>query len=149
MSSPATSAPAEYDGPAFTDHDKQYLLVALGLGILTAIEVYLSYSPLKDKKAGLALPLLALAAIKFVIVAGFFMHLKFESPLFRRLFVGGAILAGFCYLAVLSAFGVLSGPVHWVIYIVASIVMLAVWVFRGGGVDAPADGHAADGHAAH
>lgn len=149
MSTPAPSASGEYTGPAFTDHDKQYLLVALGLAVLTGIEVYLSYSPLKDAKAGLALPLLALAAIKFVIVAGFFMHLRFDSPLFRRFFVGGAVLAGFCYLAVLSAFNVLTGPVHWVIYVVSSIVMLAVWVFRGGGVDAPADGHAADGHAAH
>ncbi len=121
----------EYIGPAFTARDKQYLKIFVILLILTGIEVGLSYTPLESKKAAFALPMLALAMIKFVIVAGYFMHLKFDSPLMRRLFIMGAILAGFCYSAVLSAVGQFDGAGHWIVYLVVSAVLLFVWVFRG------------------
>ncbi len=121
----------EYIGPAFTARDKQYLKIFVILLILTGIEVGLSYTPLESKKAAFALPMLALAMIKFVIVAGYFMHLKFDSPLMRRLFIMGAILAGFCYSAVLSAVGQFNGAGHWIVYLVVSSVLLVVWVFRG------------------
>ncbi len=121
----------EYIGPAFTARDKQYLKIFVILLILTGIEVGLSYTPLESKKAAFALPMLALAMIKFVIVAGYFMHLKFDSPLMRRLFIMGAILAGFCYSAVLSAVGQFRGPGHWLVYVGVALVLLVVWVFRG------------------
>ena len=121
----------EYIGPAFTARDKQYLKIFVILLILTGIEVGLSYTPLESKKAAFALPMLALAMIKFVIVAGYFMHLKFDSPLMRRLFIMGAILAGFCYSAVLSAVGQFRGPGHWLVYVGVALVLLLVWVFRG------------------
>ena len=121
--------------PLFDAHDIQYLLVALGLAVLTAVEVGLSYAGLE--KASLALPLLALAAVKFIIVAGFFMHLKMDTPLYRRLFIIGAILAGFCYVGVLSAFGVFQGFAHWIIFIGFSVFLLVVWVFSGGKIDDP------------
>jgi cytochrome c oxidase subunit IV len=140
-------ANGEYVGPMFDDHDKQYLKVFAGLVVLTAVEVGLSYSGLKDKKAGLAVPLLVLAFIKFAIVAGFFMHLKFDTPLLRRLFVVGGVLAGFCYTLVLFALGAFGGTPPWVVfpaYGAFALVLLVTWVFRGGSdVDA---GHAADGH---
>jgi cytochrome c oxidase subunit IV len=141
--------------PLFDDHDKQYLKVFAGLVVLTAIEVYLSYSPLSDKKAGLAVPLLVLAFIKFAIVAGFFMHLKFDTPLLRRLFVGGAVLAGFCYTLVLFALGGFGGTSPWIVftaYGIFSLVLLVTWVFRGGKLDSgDHDADSADdahGHAA-
>jgi cytochrome c oxidase subunit IV len=130
--------------PLFDAHDKQYLLVALGLACLTAIEVVLSYTKLKH--ASLALPLLLLAAIKFIIVAAFFMHLKLDSPVFRRLFIIGAILAGFCYVGVLSAFGVFHGFAHWLIYVAFSAVLLIKWVFTGGTIDDDEHEHPADDH---
>jgi cytochrome c oxidase subunit IV len=140
--------------PLFDDHDKQYLKVFVGLVVLTAIEVYLSYSPLSDKKAGLAVPLLVLAFIKFAIVAGFFMHLKFDTPLLRRLFVGGAVLAGFCYTLVLFALGAFAGTSPWIVfpaYAVFALILLVTWVFRGGKLDSDehdgGDDHA-HGHAA-
>ena len=136
--------PATEEFPLFDAHDKQYLGVALGLAALTAIEVYLSYSGLKH--ASLALPLLAFAAIKFIIVAAYFMHLKLDSPVFRRLFIMGAVLAGFCYMAVLSAFGVFHGFVHWVIYGVFSLGLLAKWVFSGGTTDESDHDHADHDH---
>lgn len=121
----------DYIGPAFTDRDKQYLKIFVILLVLTGIEVGLSYTPLESKKAAFALPMLALAGIKFVIVAGYFMHLKFDSPLMRRLFIMGAILAGFCYSAVLSAVGQFRGAGHWIVFLGVSLVVLVVWVFRG------------------
>jgi cytochrome c oxidase subunit IV len=132
--------------PLFDDHDKQYLLIALGLAVLTAIEVSISYTSLK--KAALALPLLALAGIKFVIVAGYFMHLKKDSPLFRRLFIMGAVLAGFCYMAVLSAFKQFTGYAHWIIYGVFALGVVTTWALTGvrrGGSDSH-DDHSHDAH---
>ena len=38
--------------------------------------------------------LIVLSALKFALVAMFFMHLKFDNRLFTSLFVGGLILAG-------------------------------------------------------
>lgn len=121
----------DYIGPAFTDRDKQYLKIFVILLVLTGIEVGLSYTPLESKKAAFALPMLALAGIKFVIVAGYFMHLKFESPLMRRLFIMGAVLAGFCYSAVLYAMGQFRSAGQWIVFLGAAIVLLVVWVFRG------------------
>ncbi len=115
--------------PLFDAHDKQYLLVALGLAAMTAIEVTLSYTSLKH--AALALPLLALAGIKFIVVAGFFMHLKNDSPVFRRLFIMGSVLAVFCYTAVLSIVGQFQGGMQWVIFVAFAVVLIAVWALRG------------------
>lgn len=143
----------EYTGPMFDGHDLVYIKVFVALVVLTAVEVALSYSGLKH--ASLATFLLSLAAIKFVVVAGFFMHLKFDTPLFRRLFVGGGILAGFCYFAMMSAMGALRTPrallpIHWWVYIVGAIVFLAVWVVPRGlaGDDDELD-HADHDHSDH
>jgi caa(3)-type oxidase subunit IV len=148
----STAGVDDYVGPMFDDHDKQYLKVFVGLVALTATEVYLSYSPLKDKKIGLAVPLMLLAAVKFAVVAGFFMHLKFDTALLRRLFVGGAVLAGFCYTGILTALGAFRGTSPWVIfpaYAVFALVMLVTWVFRGDGKDTREhDDHDGHDHAA-
>jgi cytochrome c oxidase subunit IV len=82
--------------------DGTYIIVALVLAALTAIEVGLYYI-----KGGLTyIPLLVLMLMKFLIVAGFFMHLRFDSPLFRRLFAMGIAMAIFVYTVVLFTFGV-------------------------------------------
>lgn len=149
MSTAPSSTEAEYTGPMFDEHDKQYLKVFAGLVALTALEVYLSYSPLKNAKAGLALPLMGLALIKFIIVAGFFMHLKFDTPLLRRLFIVGGVLASFCYIMVLGAMGRFSGTSLYAafgIYAAFAATMLGVWVFRGNGDNAEG---AEDTHGSH
>ena len=125
-----------YSGPAFDAHDKQYLVIALILGIITAVEVAASYSSLNG--AALALPLLLMAAVKFIVVAGYFMHLKLDKPMFRRMFIMGAVLALFCYTAVLYLFHVVSGPLPWLVYVIFAIGVLSVWVFRS---DASVEAH--------
>ncbi len=82
--------------------DAKYIKVALLLGVLTAIEVVLSYTEdAVGTKPTVAL-LLAFAAVKFFIVVMYFMHLKFDHPWFRRLFVAGLALAAFCYIGYLA-----------------------------------------------
>ena len=149
MSTAPSSTEAEYTGPMFDEHDKQYFKVFAGLVALTTLEVYLSYSPLKTAKAGLALPLMGLALIKFIMVAGFFMHLKFDTPLLRRLVIGGGVLASFCYIMVLGAMGRFSGTSLYAafgIYAAFAATMLGVWVFRGNSDDAQG---VEDSHGSH
>ena len=103
---PASPAPAPDHGPGrgarAHPSDGVYMLVALVLGGLTAVEVTLYYV-----KGGTAntVALLVLMVAKFIIVAGFFMHLRFDSVVLRRLFIAGISLASFCYIAVLFMFG--------------------------------------------
>jgi hypothetical protein len=40
---------------------------------------------------------------KFAIVCGWFMHLRYDNPLFRRVFVFGLVLAIGVYAAALSS----------------------------------------------
>ncbi len=94
---------------AHHDHPSEmvYIKVAVVLAVLTAIEVALSYTKLNERLTAGAL--LVFAAAKFVIVVGYFMHLKFDHPWFRRLFVTGFVLATFCYIAYLSTLHVFAG----------------------------------------
>ena len=85
-------------------NDRTYVGVALILALITGAEVITFY--LEDNLGSILVPvLLAMMVVKFVIVAGYFMHLKFDSNLFTRLFVAGVVLAVLVYLAVLTTFG--------------------------------------------
>jgi cytochrome c oxidase subunit 4 len=84
--------------------DSVYVLIAFGLAVLTAIEVGLYYLKASTQTA---VVLLVLMALKFGIVVAFFMHLRFDSPVLRRLFVGGLTLAVSVYLILLLMFGIL------------------------------------------
>ena len=113
MATTAEAAPAsrsndEYTGPALGlahdghPSDLQYIGVAVVLAIFTAIEVALSYAI--DPGGPQTISLLTLALVKFIIVALYFMHLKFDNKTFKILFTTGFILACFCYIAVLTIF---------------------------------------------
>jgi cytochrome c oxidase subunit IV len=92
---------ARHPGP------REYIKVAIVLAVATAIEVGLYY--LKLPHALLATLLLFFAVIKFSLVVLWFMHLRFDSPIFRRMFVTGLGLALTVYLIVLTIFGVFQG----------------------------------------
>lgn len=83
---------------------KMYIRIALLLAVLTAIEVALFYIvELTTMTQGLANPLLiGLAVAKFLIVVGYFMHLKYEKPLLSRTFAIGAVLAGGLYAVMIA-----------------------------------------------
>jgi cytochrome c oxidase subunit 4 len=81
--------------------DKQYIVIALILAALTAIEVstyYIDFGPLFMPT------LFVLMTVKFIVVASYFMHLKFDNKLFSYLFYAGLILAVTVYAGALSTF---------------------------------------------
>jgi cytochrome c oxidase subunit IV len=70
----------------------QYVEIGVILAVLTAIEVALFFA---DVPREVTIPaLLFLTAMKFILVVAWFMHLRFDHRIFRRLFIGGALLAG-------------------------------------------------------
>lgn len=102
MASAAPTAHEETVHGAGHEHpsDWLYIKVAIFLAVLTAIEVALFY--VEDDLGSATVPiLLVLMVVKFAVVAGWFMHLRFDSRLFTRLFVGGLVLAVGVYLAAL------------------------------------------------
>lgn len=97
----ATEHHAHHEGAHEHPGEKQYIFVALVLGVLTAVEVLTYFIDF----GGAATPLLiVLMVAKFILVILFFMHLKFDNPVFMRLFIAGLILAVGVYLIMLSAF---------------------------------------------
>jgi cytochrome c oxidase subunit 4 len=83
--------------------DRSYVGIAVILALITAAEVATFY--LEDSLGGILIPaLLVMMTVKFVMVAGWFMHLRFDSNLFTRMFVSGLVLAVLVYLAALATF---------------------------------------------
>ena len=100
---------AQHEGPAAHGHptDRQYVAVAMVLAAITAAEVAVYY--LKSLPHPLLIGILCgLAFVKFTLVVLWFMHLRFDSLIFRRLFVTGIALAVAVYLTLLSTLHVLD-----------------------------------------
>lgn len=105
------SAAAEHEvDETVHDHptDALYVKIALILGALTALEVgtYFWEDIFGSAPSTLALiiTLIPMMIAKFIIVTGYFMHLKYDNPLFRRVFVFGLVLATAVFLIALTAF---------------------------------------------
>jgi cytochrome c oxidase subunit 4 len=99
--------PAEGD-VAHVEHpsDKQYWKIFFVLFAVTAVEVALYYWELPGSVHINNSALYGLAIFKFFVVAAFFMHLKFDNRIVRRLFVTGIVLAILVYVAFLLTMGV-------------------------------------------
>jgi cytochrome c oxidase subunit 4 len=70
---------------------KTYVLIGIVLTVITAVEVAIFYIP---QLAPVLVPVLVtLSAAKFAIVVLFYMHLKYDSKLFSRVFFGPMLLA--------------------------------------------------------
>jgi cytochrome c oxidase subunit 4 len=83
---------------------RQYVLIAIVLVILTAVEVATSYLEGTVNSNLLIVALGIMAAIKFFLVAAWYMHMKQDSRLFRRLFIMGLVLATIVYGIVMFVF---------------------------------------------
>jgi cytochrome c oxidase subunit 4 len=118
----ATEPEAVAEEPELAAHPgpRQYVSVAIVLAIATALEVGLYYLDLPH--ALFATLLLFFAVLKFSLVALWFMHLRFDSGIFRRLFVTGIILAITVYLIVLTIFGALNAP--WLLVIIGVMLLI-------------------------
>jgi cytochrome c oxidase subunit 4 len=86
---------------------RDYWVIAVILAVITAAEVAVTYVDALD--VALAPLLLTMAAAKFAIVVGWYMHLRYEAPLYRKLFLVGVVAAPILFGAVLFSFGVLIG----------------------------------------
>jgi cytochrome c oxidase subunit IV len=83
---------------------RQYVLIAIVLVILTGVEVATSYLEGHVNANLLIAALGIMAAVKFFLVAAWYMHMKQDSSAFRRLFVTGLVLATIVYGVVLLVF---------------------------------------------
>ncbi len=81
----------------------QYVVIGLTLAFITAIEVGLYYIELNFNL--MVMTLLFLSAIKFMLVVGFFMHLKFDHKVFSLLFFGGLLLAIAIFTVAIATLG--------------------------------------------
>lgn len=81
----------------------RYVLIAVVLTAVTVVEVGVYYIDAL-RSAFLAI-FLGLSAVKFALVAMFYMHLRFDSRLFSVLFFGGLVLASLIAVALMGLFG--------------------------------------------
>lgn len=78
----------------------QYIAIGIILAVFTAIEVAISFAAVPGH---LSIPsLIILTVLKFVLVVLWFMHLRFDSGWFRRMFTFGLLLALAVYAATIS-----------------------------------------------
>ena len=105
-----STATAEHDVEHGHDHptDAKYIKIALFLGVVTALEVgtyfwedLFGHAP---STTALIVTLFPMMIIKFVVVAMYFMHLKYDNPIFRRVFIFGMVLAIVVYAILTFAF---------------------------------------------
>ena len=92
--------PIEHHGPS----DRTYVIVALVLGVITAIETFTYFRSVVDFGEFLVPVLLVAMALKFYLIAAYFMHLKYDRKILRRVFLTGIVLALGVYLIMLTAF---------------------------------------------
>jgi len=81
--------------------DAAYIKIAVILAVITALEVstyYIDFGPLFMPS------LMIMMVAKFVMVASYFMHLKFDSKIFSFLFYTGLGLGLFVYIFALATF---------------------------------------------
>src|ERR1700704_5751564 len=71
----------------------QYVIVAIVLAVITGVEIAVSYMTGDIPDGLIVVLLLSMMVVKFFLVASWFMHLRTDRPVFRRLFVLGAIAA--------------------------------------------------------
>ena len=93
---PAHDAHAD-EGHAAHPTPRQYVNIAVVLAVLTGLEVSTYFVDF----GRVAIPLLVvLMVVKFLYVAGWFMHLKFDSRVFSKLMYTGLVFALVLYAIV-------------------------------------------------
>lgn len=83
---------------------KQYKWVALWLFVITVVEVWAYYIPALVNSVAFKPSILVMMVVKFAIVVMYYMHLKYDHSLFRKLFTGPLLIAGATLVAFLFLF---------------------------------------------
>ena len=86
----------------------RYVLIAVVLCVITALEVSLYYLEGSLSDSIIVPLLLVFAALKFGIVASWYMHLRTDRPIFARFFVLGIAAAIILFGIVLVSLQILS-----------------------------------------
>jgi cytochrome c oxidase subunit IV len=82
--------------------DATYWKIAVILTVITAVEVWTYYATFLRP---LLVPIiLTLGAVKFAIVAAFYMHLKYDSRIFSGFFVFGLLVAAATVVSLIALF---------------------------------------------
>ncbi len=109
----------EHDGDVHTGHPTPltYFKVAITLSVLTALEFGLFY--LEWLSYGIIPVMGFLSAAKFLLVAMFYMHLRYDKvgitifgrdvPIFSLMFVAGLIVAAGVVFALMALFAFFTG----------------------------------------
>lgn len=87
--------------------NRTYVLIGVVLAILTAIEVMVFY--VDALQPALVPILMVLMVAKFALVAMFYMHLKFDSPILTGILSWGLVVAVTIILALMALFGRFTG----------------------------------------
>src|SRR6266508_5076275 len=82
---------------------QKYITIAVILSVITAVEVAVWY--INALRPVLPPILIALSAVKFALVILYYMHLKFDHPIFTGLFLFGLATALFTFVGFLALFG--------------------------------------------
>ncbi|GMU80064.1 MAG: hypothetical protein AMXMBFR46_28510 [Acidimicrobiia bacterium] len=80
----------------------KYVMIFLVLVVVTAVEIATSYLEGTVTSGVIVGLLLFWAAVKFILVAAYYMHLKTDQLMFRRFFTVGIVAAIVLYAAVLA-----------------------------------------------
>jgi cytochrome c oxidase subunit 4 len=96
-------APDSFEAEHHHPTPRQYVLIAVVLVVITAVEIATSYIDTGHSNL-IIVALFVMAAIKFFLVAAWYMHMKTYQPFFRRVFVVGMIGAGIVYGILLLVF---------------------------------------------
>lgn len=89
---------------------KVYTIIGVILAAITVLEVFL-YTQ-EFVRPFLVPLLLLLSAAKFATVVGFYMHLRFDNPLFTAVFGFGLLVAASIITALMFLFGQYQLPHH-------------------------------------
>jgi cytochrome c oxidase subunit 4 len=112
---------------------REYVKIAVALAFVTLLEVAAYYAELGTfgfdlPRSALVALLIIMMVIKFALVVLWFMHLRFDSPLYKRLFLTGLALALSVFLIVLLTFG--AGFLPTLASVGGTVVLLAVFLLR-------------------
>jgi mono/diheme cytochrome c family protein len=96
---------------------KQYTILIVILAVVTFVEWQalpgmIFYSEALDKSGVLKPLLIIMSAGKFFAVVFYYMHLRFDDAIFRRLFLGVLSLAFVCVMVVMAVLKALPGSAH-------------------------------------
>lgn len=98
----ASHAPAHGHHEEHQTSPAEYVKIAAILAVITLVEVIIYYVP---SFRGFLVPVLVVLSVaKFAAVVGYFMHLKFDSRLFRYMFVTGLLLSLAVFIAMIAMF---------------------------------------------